>query len=76
MQRASLWQTLQDRPEDPAVVAATVEMLETCGAIESCAVMAREMVETGWKRAEAALEPSISKVMLRAFGWFVLERHY
>lgn len=74
--REALWQTLQSRPKDPAVVAATVEQLETCGAIESCAVMAREMVEAGWQAAEASLDPSISKIMLRAFGWFVLERHY
>lgn len=74
--RQRLWDTLESRPTDQAVIAATVEELETCGAIEACAQMARDMVEDGWRRAEPILEPSISSVMLRAFGWFVLERHY
>jgi geranylgeranyl pyrophosphate synthase/predicted secreted hydrolase len=75
-EREALWHTLQSRPQDPTVVAATVERLETCGAIEACAVMARELVEAGWQAAEPSLDPSITKIMLRAFGWFVLERHY
>jgi hypothetical protein len=51
-------------------------MLEECGATEACAVEAREMVEAGWRRLEPLIEDSLAKMMLRAFGWFVLERHY
>ena len=47
-----------------------------CGAIQACADKARELVEAGWAKAEPLLEPSLSRVMLRAFGWYVLERHY
>jgi geranylgeranyl pyrophosphate synthase/predicted secreted hydrolase len=79
MERADrewLWATLQSKPDDPRVIADAVERLEVCGAIEACAQMARDLVEDGWKRAEPLFEPSISTIMLRAFGWFVLERHY
>lgn len=74
--RENLWATIQSKPQDPAVVAATVELLESCGAIEDCAQTARDLVEDCWTRVEPLFEPSIAKIMLRAFGWFVLERHY
>jgi hypothetical protein len=67
---------MQSRPRDPAIVSATVVKLEQCGAIEACNELARRLVEESWQRCELLLEPSSAKVMLRAFGWFVLERHY
>ena len=75
-ERQRVWDTLQSKPSDERVIAATVERLETCGAFEACVSQARQLVEDGWARTEASLEPSLSRVMLRAFGWFVLERHY
>ncbi|MBP6632051.1 MAG: polyprenyl synthetase family protein [Kofleriaceae bacterium] len=74
--RAWLWSTLQSKPSDERVVAEAVELLESCGAISACADQARAMVEDGWQRAAPLLEPSIARVMLRAFGWYILERHY
>lgn len=74
--REWLWATLQSRPQDPAVVSAAVEMITACGALQACVDTARELVESGWAKAEPLLEPSLSRVMLRAFGWYVLERHY
>ncbi len=74
--RRWLWSTLQSKPQDPVVVSAAVELLESCGAITACAERARALVEDSWRRTEHLLEPSIARVMLRAFGWYVLERHY
>jgi geranylgeranyl pyrophosphate synthase/predicted secreted hydrolase len=74
--REWLWATLQSKPTDPAIVSAAVEMVTTCGAIQACVDKAKDLVENGWSKAEALLEPSLSRVMLRAFGWYVLERHY
>jgi geranylgeranyl pyrophosphate synthase len=75
-QREWLWRTLQDKPTDVATVAAAIEVIQSCGAITACADQARELVEAGWRKAEPLLEPSLPRVMLRAFGWYVLERHY
>merc|ERR1711916_424625 len=75
-QREELWQTLQSKPQDPQTISATVDQLEGCGAIEACARLVAEVVEEGWRVADAVLQPSMAKMMLRAFGWFVLERHY
>jgi geranylgeranyl pyrophosphate synthase/predicted secreted hydrolase len=75
-EREWLWDTLKTKPEDPKVVGAIVEKLEACGAIEACADQARALVESGWKTLEPTVEDSLSKLLLRAFGWYVLERHY
>jgi geranylgeranyl pyrophosphate synthase len=76
LDRRELWKTLQSRPSDLRIISATVEKLETCGAIEACAVEARERVEAAWQIADPLLPDSLPKIMLRAFGWYVLERHY
>lgn len=74
--RAWLWETLQSRPTDEPTVAAVVELIESCGAIAACADQARDRIEAAWRLAEPLLEPSLSRMMLRAFGWYILERHY
>jgi geranylgeranyl pyrophosphate synthase len=74
--REWLWSTLQQKTTDETTVAAAVEMVTACGALQACVDQARTLVETGWAKAEPLLEPSLPRVMLRAFGWYVLERHY
>jgi geranylgeranyl pyrophosphate synthase/predicted secreted hydrolase len=74
--RAWLWKTLSSRPKEPDVVATVVQKLEGCGAIEAVSQEARDLVEDAWGRASPLLEDSFAKVMFRAFGWYVLERHY
>jgi hypothetical protein len=50
--------------------------LEEVGAIDACVVQARDVVEAAWKRLDPLIEDSQYKVTFRAFGWYVLERHY
>jgi geranylgeranyl pyrophosphate synthase len=75
-ERAWLWRTLSSKPKDPAVVGEVVAKLESCGAVEAVAQQARDLVEDAWRRASPQLEDSFSKIMFRAFSWYVLERHY
>jgi geranylgeranyl pyrophosphate synthase len=74
--RRWLHETLQTKPQDPCVVQMVVAKLEACGAIEACADDARALVEQGWERLQPLVGDSLAKLMLRAFGWYVLERHY
>jgi geranylgeranyl pyrophosphate synthase/predicted secreted hydrolase len=74
--RRELAAILRSHPTDERVVAGVVERLETCGAVEACAEHARALVEDAWRAADPLLPDTIPKVMLRAFGWYVLERHY
>jgi geranylgeranyl pyrophosphate synthase/predicted secreted hydrolase len=75
-ERRMLRDTLATKTSDQAEITRVIDLLEECGATESCSVEAREMVEGGWKRLEPLIDDSLAKMMLRAFGWFVLERHY
>lgn len=74
--RKRLADLLAARPTDPVVVAGAVELLESCGAVQAAADDAAARVESAWHRADPVLPDTIPKVMLRAFGWYVLERHY
>ena len=74
--RAWVWETLRTKPKDPKVIASVIQKLEACGGIEACSQEARSLVEDAWQKVEPLLPDSIAKVMLRAFGWYVLERHY
>jgi geranylgeranyl pyrophosphate synthase len=75
-QRLWLHTTLASKPDDDAVVAQVVDLLEACGAVEAAATDARDRVERAWAVADAILRDSFPKIMLRSFSWYVLERHY
>lgn len=76
-ERRWLCEILTAKPkDDPATIAKVIAEMERVGAIEAAAQEARELVEAAWDAAEPLLEDSMPKVMLRAFGWYVLDRHY
>ena len=75
-ERIKLAATLKSKPSELPIVSAVVEQLETSGAIQACADQASEIVESAWRKAEPLLPDTMPKIMLRAFGWYVLERHY
>jgi hypothetical protein len=74
--RRWLWETVKSKPQDECTIGLVLGKLEGCGAIEACAVQARALVEEGWQRLQPQIDDSLSKMLLRAFGWYVLERHY
>lgn len=75
-ERGALWATIAAKPQDPAVVGHVIEQIEACGALEACAAEARALVDDAWRALDPLVEESVPKIMLRAFGWYVLERHY
>ncbi len=75
-ERRWLWETLRSKPTERAVIEKVIEKLEGCGALDACQAQARKLVEDAWRRLDPLVPASNAKVMLRAFGWFVLERHY
>jgi geranylgeranyl pyrophosphate synthase/predicted secreted hydrolase len=74
--RRWLWQAVQQKSEDPALVAHVIAELERLGAIEACAARARDVVTTSWSRLDPLLPDSQFKIVFRAFSAFVLDRHY
>jgi geranylgeranyl pyrophosphate synthase len=75
-EREWLYRSLRSADKDERLVRAMVEKLEGCGAVEACDRQARQLVEDGWARVQPLVEDSLAKMLLRAFGWFILERHY
>jgi geranylgeranyl pyrophosphate synthase len=74
--RAQFWQTLSQRPEADAVIVGMCEQLVECGALRECRKLAESIVDAAWEDLDRAVEDSQFKLMLRAFSWYVLERHY
>ena len=74
--RRWLWETLRSKPQAQTVVAAVIAEIEACGALEACVTHAHDLVESAWSRFDPLVEDSFPKIVLRAFGWYVLERHY
>ena len=72
-ERARLWALVARRSEDTAEA---VALIEKAGALDSCLADARTLVEDAWTALTPLVDDSLAKVMLRAFGWYVLERHY
>ena len=75
-EREWLWQVVRSKPQDQAVIDGAIARLEAVSAIEACSREAHDLVEAAWTRVQPLLEDSIVKLMLRAFGGYVLERHY
>ena len=74
--RHHLWATLSSRPSDLRVVVDAIRTLDDCGAIDAAHREAKDLVEDGWTALSPLIADSQAKLMLRAFSWFVLERHY
>jgi geranylgeranyl pyrophosphate synthase len=75
-EREALWAILRSRPADRDAIGAAVHLIADSGALEACEAEAREIVERAWAAIDPLMADSLYKVRLRAFGWFVLDRHY
>jgi geranylgeranyl pyrophosphate synthase len=75
-ERREVWEVLSAKTTDPGLMARALELIEGCGALEQSEAVARSLVERAWAAADPVLPDSHVKLRLRAFGWFVLERHY
>jgi len=75
-QRKEFWGVLKTKPQDPAVVGKLIATLNSVNAIDGAAQVAKDMVEDAWRALDVAIPDSYYKIMIRSFGWYVLERHY
>jgi geranylgeranyl pyrophosphate synthase/predicted secreted hydrolase len=75
-ERRRLWCLVAMKSNDFGVLSEAVGLIERCGALDGCMHDAKKLVEDAWSALTPLVEDSLAKVMLRAFGWYVLERHY
>jgi len=74
--REFVWQQLQKKSEDEAVISSVIEKVAACGALEDCEKDAYRFIDDAWKKLDLVVRDSMVKLNLRAFSWFVLERQY
>jgi geranylgeranyl pyrophosphate synthase len=75
-ERRELWSRLSARPADRGGIHDVIAIVSGCGALDACEQQARELVEQAWQALDPLIPDSQYKIRLRAFGWFVLDRHY
>ncbi len=74
--RTQVWETIRAKPQDIEVVSALIQRLDECGAIDASVAEANRLVNNAWAEVDQAIPDSFYKMLLRAFAWYVLERHY
>ena len=74
--RRELWAILSGKPTSRQEIGRAVALIDACGALDACECEARDRVEEAWRIVDPLIPDSQVKMRLRAFGWFVLDRHY
>ncbi len=74
--RLWLWETIRSMPTDQTLISKCIEEIEACGGLQACVEMANVLVEEAWTSLQPLIKDSLQSLLLRAFGWYVLERHY
>ncbi|GIV34823.1 MAG: hypothetical protein KatS3mg031_2358 [Chitinophagales bacterium] len=75
-ERKELWDIIRSKPRNKKALSRAVQLVEDCGAIQLCMDQARDMINREWAKVDPLLRDSFSKLMLRAFSWYVLDRQY
>jgi geranylgeranyl pyrophosphate synthase len=75
VERALMAATIRSLPDADTAERMTAR-LEDLGALTACEAQAQDLVEAAWTKLDPLLVDSQQKVLFRAFGWYVLERHY
>lgn len=75
-QRQKIWNTIKSKPQDTETVGDVIKVLDECGAIQASIDEANTLVNNSWAEVDKCIPDSFYKMLLRAFGWYVLERHY
>ncbi len=67
---------IRAQPQDKTEVIQLIALLENSGAIQASADIAAKMIEESWQQLDPLIPDSFTKVMLRVFGRYIIERHY
>lgn len=75
-ERRLLWEGVKAKPDSHEKIGELIGIMHHCGAIQACEDRAGELVEVAWNALQSHIQPSLTSVRVRAFSWFVLNRHY
>ncbi len=74
--RARLWEIVSAKTEDLALIKEAVDLLDKVDALDDCVQEAQDILNDAWKILDPLVRDSMVKLNLRAFSWYVLDRHY
>lgn len=74
--RKQMWEQLKSKSSDMVVIDNIIHTIESCGAITDSVNHAKKIIDNGWQQMENIIPDSFHKMILRAFGMYVLKRHY
>jgi geranylgeranyl pyrophosphate synthase/predicted secreted hydrolase len=75
-ERARLWEILSAGTTERALIGEAIGIVEGCGALDACRLQADLLVDRGWEEVDPLIPDSLPKLMLRVFGWRILDRTY
>lgn len=74
--RARLWEIVSAKTTDLELIKEAVDLLDKVNALDDCVQEAKDILNDAWKILDPLVRDSMVKLNLRAFSWYVLDRHY
>ncbi|MEZ4916465.1 MAG: polyprenyl synthetase family protein [Chitinophagales bacterium] len=74
--RQRLWEIIQAKTSDIALIKGAVDLLDKVNALDDCVEEAQTILNNAWRILDPMVRDSMVKLNLRAFSWYVLDRHY
>jgi geranylgeranyl pyrophosphate synthase len=74
--RKSLWDIIRARTSDIEQIKQAVDLLDKVNALDDCVGEATDILNDAWAMLDPLVRDSMVKLNLRAFSWYVLDRHY
>jgi geranylgeranyl pyrophosphate synthase len=75
-QRKYIWDIIKNKTTDTIIINNLIDLLENCGCINESVIYAKSLIEDAWTKLDPFIPDSFYKIILRAFGFYILERHY
>jgi geranylgeranyl pyrophosphate synthase len=76
LDRARLWKIVASKTDDVVLIKEAVDLLDKVSALDECVQEAKDILNDAWKILDPLVRDSMVKLNLRAFSWYVLDRHY
>jgi geranylgeranyl pyrophosphate synthase/predicted secreted hydrolase len=74
--RVRLWEIVNAKTDNYDLIKEAVDLLDKVNALNDCVQEAQDILNTAWAVLDPLVRDSMVKLNLRAFSWYVLDRHY
>lgn len=74
--RKLLWDIIRAKTNEMQRIKQAVDLLDKVNALDDCVQEATDILNDAWAMLDPLVRDSMVKLNLRAFSWYVLDRHY